>query len=276
MSLFNARDKQLVERNPYLKLEKPEEEGSNIIDPYSLEKVVHAVLDEKKTASIPGYRTRLNDCRWRVNNLLNMVDEERWVAIINAALTGMERTINNSQPNGTWVPCEYETRLVHIGKEKEAFLELVVRYVDTTNSAEMAYQDGRPVVSVTVQNPGIDSTLLESINRKAEGDPEMKALLAALVQQQTMLANFMMQQGGQGGQGGQSTAPLVAQAAPAPVVEAPLEEPVEETISQTIAVDDDLPAAPVRKGGRKPKAPEVQMSIDPVALDALSSLPVEE
>ena len=102
MSLFNARDKQLVERNPYLKLEKPEEEGSSIIDPYALERVVRAVVDEKKTALIPGYRTRINDCRWRVQNLLNIVGEDHWRAMINATLAGMERTINNSQPNGTW------------------------------------------------------------------------------------------------------------------------------------------------------------------------------
>jgi hypothetical protein len=276
VSLFNDRDKQLVERNPYLKLEKPEEEGSNIIDPYALERVVHAILDGKKTAPIPGYRTRLNDCRWRVQNLLNIVDETAWTRMINASLSGMERTINNSQPNGTWVPCEYETRLVHVGKDKEAFLELVVRFVDTTNSAEMAYQDGRPVVSVTVQTPALDQSVLESISRKAEGDPEMKAILAALVQQQAMMAEFMLRQNG--------APPLAAPVTPAPVVPtAPVvmqpysDEPtLEELVAQTIAIDDDLPAPPVRKGGRKAKTVEPTADIDPAALDALSSLPVEE
>ena len=265
MSLFNARDKQLIERDPYLKLEKPAEEGLFVIDPNALQRVVHEVLDSKKTDPIPHYRTRLNDCRWRVQNLLNVVDEQHWAKMVEASITGMLKTINNSQPNGTWVPCGYETRIANIGKDKEAFLELVVQFVDTTNSPEMMYQDGRPVVNVTVQNPTLDSSLIDTLNRKAEGDPEMKALLAALVQQQAMMANFIMQQSGQ-----LPAAP--AKAEPAPVVE----EPVEETVSQTIAVDDDFPAAPVRKGGRKPKAPEVQMSIDPVALDALSSLPVEE
>ena len=262
MSLFNARDKQLVERNPYLKLEKPAEEGNKVIDPSALQRLVHEVVDTKKTDSIQGYRTRLNDCRWRVQNLLNVVDEALWVKHVELAITNMLKTINNSQPNGTWVPCSYETRIAHVGKDKEAFLELVVQFVDTTNSPEMMYQDGRPVVNVTVQNPTLDSSLIATLNRKAEGDPEMKALLAALVQQQAMMANFIMQQSGQ----------LPAK----PAAEPPAVEAVEETISQTIAVDDELPAAPVRKGGRKPKAPESDVLFDPAALDALSSLPVEE
>jgi hypothetical protein len=267
VSLFNARDKQLIERDPYLKLEKPSEEGLFVIDPNALQRVVHEVLDAKKTDTIPNYRTRLNDCRWRVQNLLNVVDEQHWAKMVEASITGMLKTINNSQPNGTWVPCGYETRITNIGKDKEAFLELVVQFVDTTNSPEMMYQDGRPVVNVTVQNPTLDSSIIDTLNRKAEGDPEMKALLAALVQQQAMMASFIMQQSGQ----------LPSQSAKdvaAPVVE-PV-EPVEETISHTISVDDDLPATPVRKGGRKTKAVEPTSDIDPAALDALAFLPVEE
>jgi hypothetical protein len=278
VSLFNARDKQLVERNPYLKLEKPAEAGENIIDPGTLERIAHRVLDAKKTDPVPGYRTRLNDCRWRVQNLLNVVDEPLWEKHVELAIQSMLKTINNSQPNGTWVPCEYDTRIAHIGKDKEAFIELVVRFVDTDNNQDMLYQDGRPVMNVNVQQTALDPAVLESLSRRADGDPEMKAILAALVQQQAMMAEFMLRQSG--------APPLAASAAPAPVAPtAPAstvvmqpysDEPtLEELVAQASAAED-LPATPVRKGGRKTKAVEPTADIDPAALDALASLPVEE
>lgn len=277
MSLFNARDKQIVERNPYLKLEKPSEAGANIIDPGALERIAHRVIEAKKTEATPGYRTRLNDCRWRVQNLLNIVDEPLWERHVELAIESMLKTINNSQPNGTWVPCEYDTRIAHIGKDKEAFFELVIRFVDTDNNQDMLYQDGRPVMSVNVQQAALDPAVLESLSRRADGDPEMKAILSALVQQQAMMAEFMLRQSG--------APPLAAPAAPAPVVAAPTatvvvqpysDEPtLEELVAQASAAED-LPAPPVRKGGRKAKAAEPTSDIDPAALDALASLPVEE
>jgi hypothetical protein len=53
------------------------------------------------------------------------------------------------------------------------------------------------------------------------------------------------------------------------------EPTLEELVAQASAAED-LPATPVRKGGRKTKAAEPTSDIDPAALDALASLPVEE
>lgn len=186
MSLFNARDKQLVEKNPYLKL--PQDAGSedgNILDPMLFQSILHRVIDDQKTDLTPGYRTRINDCRWRIQNLLGHINEEIWENMVKAALSGMEATIHNAQPNGTWVPCEYESRMAQNGKTLETFLEVVVRFVDTSNAPELAYQDGRPVVNVTVQQAAaapVDQKVLDMLAQKAESDADMKLILASVVQ----------------------------------------------------------------------------------------------
>ncbi len=241
MSLFNARDKQLVEKNPYLKL--PQEGGTedgNILDPMLFQSILHRVIDDQKTELTPGYRTRINDCRWRIQNLLGNINEEIWEGMVKAALNGMEATIHNAQPNGTWVPCEYESRIAQNAKTLEAFLEVVVRFVDTSNAPEMAYQDGRPVVNVTVQQqaaPPVDQKVLDMLAQKAESDADMKLILASVVQ-------LLARQG-------------TAEALPA--------QPVRES------EDDETPA----KTRKAAKAPAVETSnTDRAALAALASLPV--
>jgi hypothetical protein len=245
MSLFNARDKQLVEKNPYLKL--PQDAGSedgNILDPLLFQSILHRVVDDQKAELTPGYRTRINDCRWRIQNLLGNVNETIWEGMVKAALKGMEATIHNAQPNGTWLPCECESRIAQNSKTLESFLEVVVRFVDTANAPELAYQDGRPVVNVTVQQaaaPAMDQKMLDLLSQKAESDADMKLVLASVVQ---LLAK-------------QATA---ADALPAkPLRE---EEPVVE--------------APKAKKGRASAAVDVEAAenTDRAALAALASLPV--
>lgn len=183
MSLFNARDKQLVDKNPYLKL--PEEQvdpTANILDPLLFQSILHRTIDSEKTETIAGYRTRINDCRWRIQNLLGNVNEETWTGMCKAAINGMTATIHNAQPNGTWVPCEYESRVAQNARTQESFLEVVVRFMDTSNSPELAYQDGRPVVNVTVQTPGLDQKTLDNLSQRSSTDPEIKAALLMLTQ----------------------------------------------------------------------------------------------
>jgi hypothetical protein len=241
MSLFNARDKQLVEKNPYLKL--PQEGGTedgNILDPMLFQSILHRVIDDQKTELTPGYRTRINDCRWRIQNLLGNINEEIWEGMVKAALNGMEATIHNAQPNGTWVPCEYESRIAQNAKTLEAFLEVVVRFVDTSNAPEMAYQDGRPVVNVTVQQqaaPPVDQKVLDMLAQKAESDADMKLILASVVQ-------------------------LLARQGTAEVLPAP---PVRES-------EDDEAPAKTRKAAKVP--PADTSNTDRAALAALASLPV--
>jgi len=241
MSLFNARDKQLVEKNPYLKL--PQEGGTedgNILDPMLFQSILHRVIDDQKTELTPGYRTRINDCRWRIQNLLGNINEEIWEGMVKAALNGMEATIHNAQPNGTWVPCEYESRIAQNAKTLEAFLEVVVRFVDTSNAPELAYQDGRPVVNVTVQQqaaPPVDQKVLDMLAQKAESDADMKLILASVVQ-------LLARQG-------------TAEALPA--------QPVRES-------EDDEAPAKTRKAAKT--APADTSNTDRAALAALASLPV--
>jgi hypothetical protein len=241
MSLFNARDKQLVEKNPYLKL--PQEGGTedgNILDPMLFQSILHRVIDDQKTELTPGYRTRINDCRWRIQNLLGHINEEIWENMVKASLAGMEATIHNAQPNGTWVPCEYESRIAQNAKTLEAFLEVVVRFVDTSNAPELAYQDGRPVVNVTVQQqaaPPVDQKVLDMLAQKAESDADMKLILASVVQ-------LLARQG-------------TAEALPA--------QPVRES-------EDDEAPAKTRKAAKVP--PADTSNTDRAALAALASLPV--
>lgn len=235
MSLFNARDKQLVDKNPYLRLpEESSDPNANILDPLLFQNILHRTIDEEKAELPAGYRTRINDCRWRIQNLLGNVNEETWTGMCKAAVKGMTATIHNAQPNGTWVPCEYESRIAQNAKTQESFLEVVVRFVDTSNAAELAYQDGRPVVSVTVQSPAIDSKTLDNLSQRST-DPEIKAALLMLTQ-------------------------LVAkqQAATEDLPAKPVRK-VEE--------DARLPAAAKRK------AEAAAPNIDRAALEALASLP---
>ena len=183
MSLFNTRDKQLVEKNPYLKLPQDgADANANILDPLALQRILHDVLDEQKAEIEPGFRTRINDARWRIQNLLGNVNEEIWTGMVKAAIKGMGATIHNAQPNGTWVPAQYESRISQNAKTQESFLEVVVRFVDTSNAPELAYQDGKPVVNVTVQSPGLDEKTIAALTKKSEGDPEIKALLSVVTQ----------------------------------------------------------------------------------------------
>jgi len=242
MSLFNARDKQLVEKNPYLKL--PQDAGSedgNILDPMLFQSVLHRVIDDQKAELTPGYRTRINDCRWRIQNLLGHINEEIWENMVKASLAGMEATIHNAQPNGTWVPCEYESRMAQNSKTLETFLEVVVRFVDTSNSAELAYQDGRPVVSVTVQQaaaPVVDQKVLDMLAQKAESDADMKLILASVVQ-------------------------LLARQTPADPLPG---KPVREAVLE----EEDAPA----KAKKSKATPADANNTDRAALAALESLPV--
>ena len=242
MSLFNARDKQLVEKNPYLKL--PQDAGSedgNILDPMLFQSVLHRVIDDQKAELTPGYRTRINDCRWRIQNLLGHINEEIWENMVKASLAGMEATIHNAQPNGTWVPCEYESRMAQNSKTLETFLEVVVRFVDTSNSAELAYQDGRPVVSVTVQQaaaPVVDQKVLDMLAQKAESDADMKLILASVVQ-------------------------LLARQTPAEPLPG---KPVREAVLE----EEDAPA----KAKKSKATPADANNTDRAALAALESLPV--
>ena len=244
MSLFNARDKQLVEKNPYLKLpQEGADANANILDPLALQNILHAVIDEQKTDMEPGYRTRINDSRWRVQNLLGNVNAEIWTGMVKAAVKGMGATIHNAQPNGTWVPTAYESRIAQNAKTQESFLEVVVRFVDTNNAPELAYQDGKPVVNVTVQSPGLDEKTIAALTKKSEGDPEIKALLSVVTQ-------LLIDQRG-GPQAALPAKPLRA----APVVEEEV-APVEE--------------AP------KAKRTKASPNIDREALAALSGLPTVE
>lgn len=242
MSLFNARDKQLVEKNPYLKL--PQDAGSedgNILDPMLFQSILHRVIDDQKTDLTPGYRTRINDCRWRIQNLLGHINEEIWENMVKAALSGMEATIHNAQPNGTWVPCEYESRMAQNGKTLETFLEVVVRFVDTSNAPELAYQDGRPVVNVTVQQAAaapVDQKVLDMLAQKAESDADMKLILASVVQ-------------------------LLARQTPA--------EPLPgKPVREAVLDEEEVPA----KARKSKAAPADVTNTDRAALAALESLPV--
>lgn len=240
MSLFNARDKQLVEKNPYLKL--PQDAGpedGNILDPMLFQTILHRVIDEQKADAPSDYRTRINDCRWRIQNLLGHINEQGWEAMVKASLKGMEATIHNAQPNGTWVPCQYESRISQNGKTMESFLEVVVRFVDTANAPELAYQDGRPVVNVTVQQsaPAMDQKVLDMLAQKAESDADMKVILAGVVQ---LLAKQTS----------------VSDALPA--------KPLRE----------EEPEAPRARKARQAAEPASDVNTDRAALAALSDLPV--
>jgi hypothetical protein len=245
MSLFNARDKQLVEKNPYLKLPQEGADASaNILDPLALQNILHAVIDDQKTAMEPGYRTRINDSRWRVQNLLGNVNAEIWTSMVKAAVKGMGATIHNAQPNGTWVPTDYESRIAQNAKTQESFLEVVVRFVDTNNAPELAYQDGKPVVNVTVQSPGLDEKTIAALTKKSEGDPEIKALLSVVTQ-------LLINQQGNAPQAALPAKPLRA----TPVVE------------EEAALVEEAPKA---------KRTKTSPNIDREALAALSGLPTVE
>ena len=251
MSLFNARDKQLVDKNPYLKL--PQDDASDnakILDPLALQTILRGVLDEQRTETPNGYRTRINDTRWRVQNLLGNVNAEIWEGMVRASVKGMNATIHNAQPNGTWVPSEYETRITQNSKTQESFLEVVVRFVDTTNAPELAYQDGKPLVNVTVQSPGLDEKTLAALTKKSDGDPDIKAMLSVLTQ-------LLIDQ--------RNTAPTAA--LPAKPVRQSVLAPMEDEVSEEPAVVE----APKAK-----KAKGTAPNIDREALAALAGLPVIE
>tara|TARA_R110002020_G_scaffold381224_1_gene592229 strand:- start:160 stop:822 length:663 start_codon:yes stop_codon:yes gene_type:complete len=187
MSLFDESKK---ERNPFGERTKESSKSEAVpqINQTSLFlRVLSSVFDEQallidQSKNCDGFRTRLCDSSWPLHNLQGNVTEPTWANMINATISGMKKTISNSQPNGDWKILDYETKIDHDSSAIER-LFLVVKFVDIENNNDLQYSNGAPVgATVNVQNSPIPPELIEALTNRPNDDSRLAGLLEQLVE----------------------------------------------------------------------------------------------
>ena len=187
MSLFEESKKQKNPFNERLKDQKDSDAIPQINQTSSFMRILNTVFEEQVLAesqskNCDGFRTRLCDSSWPLHNLQGNVTEPTWANMINATIVGMEKTINNSQPNGDWKILQYETKIDHDSSGVER-LFLVVKFVDTDNNDDLQYSNGAPVsTTVNVQNSPIPPELIEALTNRPSDDSRLTGLIEQLVE----------------------------------------------------------------------------------------------
>lgn len=147
--------------------------------------ILNAELTSRKIATkaankFKDNRSRLGDCSWCLHHLQGSVNEEIWRFNVNASISGMLKTIGNSQPNGDWQLVDYEVKIDHDKSNVERIF-LVAKFVDADDAEDLQYMNGVPSTTINVKASPIPTELLEALSKKGDGDDELKMLLKQLV-----------------------------------------------------------------------------------------------
>ena len=155
-----------------------------IIDVSLLESIGSRMVTKTLLEVDPSFRTKDMISSWRIPNILNAVDESTWFNMVSACLDGQKKTLVNQQPNGDWQPCGFE-----FDKREDSgvpTLVLGVRWADQNGAEDLAYQNGAPVVNVSVKTeaPQESAQLAELLTLLAQGQMSVNETLASLKAQE--------------------------------------------------------------------------------------------
>jgi len=187
MSLFEEAKQA---KNPFGERARPKQKSDDIpmINQTSLLlRVVNDVFSEQQlspaqSANCEGYRTRLADSSWPLHNLQGNVTEPTWANMLNATIAGMDKTIRNSQPNGSWKIIEYESKIDH-DSDKVERLFIVVKFVDVDNNQDLEYRNGAPVsTTVNVQTSPIPQEVVDALTNRQTDDSHLAGMIEKLVE----------------------------------------------------------------------------------------------
>lgn len=192
MSLFEEAAK---ERDPFgITGEKASKNDtiSYLNQTSALLNILNAELSSKKISAksatkFKGFRTRYGDCSWCLHQLQGAVTEAIWQSNVEASIKGMLKTIQNSQPNGTWKVLEYDVKIENDKAGVERIF-LVVKFVDAENADDLHYANGVPSTIINVKNNPVSAELIEALAKRGGGDDELKELLKALLQERNSLS----------------------------------------------------------------------------------------
>ncbi len=140
-------------------------------------------VDKKSKKDFKGFRSRLRKAEWPLEGLMSKVDKQAWGEICEDTIKYMIKNIRNSQPNGEWVLLNYEADIRLNPKNQEAII-IACEFVDSTNSADLRYQNGVPAVDVNINMADNNKELIEAISKKTESsdDTELKDLMKQFIQ----------------------------------------------------------------------------------------------
>jgi len=174
-------------KNPFEKrvATKTGDESSKILQASALISVANKVLDlnslpAKSKKRFSDCRTRLGDASWLLHQLLGNVDEAIWSNMVGCAIEGQEKTIQHSQPNGTWKVVDYEVD-IRRDKANNERLYLVAKWIDVDNQQDLHYQNGAPSVNLNISAPELPKELIAALSTKGGNDEELKGLLKELI-----------------------------------------------------------------------------------------------
>lgn len=122
-----------------------------VTDPTALIAVAKRMVEKVSVEEDVKNRSRNLLIKWRIANLLSAVDETTFFNMVSAGLDGHKKTLANQQPNGDWQPCGYEVEVREV--RGEAVLLLGVKWTDQNGGEDVQYQNGAPIVNVTVKTP---------------------------------------------------------------------------------------------------------------------------
>lgn len=185
MSLFEEVERA---KNPFGQLGETASKAQSVTfinQTSTLLNILNAELTSHKIATktankFKGHRSRLGDCSWCLHHLQGSVNEEIWRFNVNASISGMLKTIGNSQPNGDWQLVDYEVKIGHDKSSVERIF-LAAKFVDANDAEDLQYNNGVPSTTINVKANPIPTELLEALSKKGDGDDELKMLLKQLV-----------------------------------------------------------------------------------------------
>tara|TARA_R110000744_G_scaffold343840_2_gene449070 strand:+ start:7325 stop:7984 length:660 start_codon:yes stop_codon:yes gene_type:complete len=186
MSLFEEVERA---KNPFSTSRSPDESKkkvSFINQTSSLLSVLNELMSServpvKKAKDCEGFRSKLGDCCWPLHNLQGKVTEESWRSIVKNSITGMLKTIRNSQPNGEWMLMDYEVK-IDFSSDGIERLFLAVKFVDIDNTEELLYRNGVPVTTtVNVNTSPIAPEVIEALTNRSTDDSDLKDMIMQLV-----------------------------------------------------------------------------------------------
>lgn len=188
MSLIDQASKSTSPYKAMLSEKASEKDGrSFIIQPSILMDILNdemqtRCMDKKSKKQFSGYRTRLKKSEWTLKGMLNYVDEPLYREQIDKTIESMLKHIKLVQPNGEWVPYEFESDIRKNSSGDDSIM-LAINFVDIRNEKDLKYQNGVPVVDINVDMTGSNRELIEAIKSQGESsnDQELKDLMKQFI-----------------------------------------------------------------------------------------------
>jgi hypothetical protein len=186
-------------RGPVAKKPKPVQKRYSKLDPLQgkpgiiqhtqIIRILERTLNEQSISAkarkkIASHRTRLGDASWRLDRVLNKVNEDIWVNVVKAQLRGFIKGIEHQQPNGRWLLAEWATAIRKDVDEIER-LFVVCKFVDEFGNSDLQYRNGIPVHDInlevkTAPPPAIDAELIKELRGSQAGTDVMEKMLKVM------------------------------------------------------------------------------------------------